>query len=360
MIPNVFISSTISDLHHLRDSIRELIKELGYNPINSEYGDVGYSFKDSAEKSCYFAARDCQLAIVIIDKKYGKFAENNVSVTHNEFRALRDKSIPIIFLISEEVLLYKTIYDRNKANNKIKYPSMDKPEMTFSLIDEFREYPLNNGYVSFKDSQNAKENIKKHLAHNFYRLLKNENEPSQQPMIDILSEIKTLKQYLITDTNDTSKDLKTVKKFTHAIRFLLDKDNALLSDLITTYSGDIEIGVAETLQCKNLDEYLKMKKVKFHVTSTEEHMKLWAEKNYVKLNLMSFGSKSASIYDDLFDESDMPEDVKESFRLEYPAINYAYGKNALYLSLFGKYYLDSLFILLIDETQSVVKIRRGL
>ncbi|MCJ7812359.1 DUF4062 domain-containing protein, partial [bacterium] len=42
MIPNVFISSTIKDLHYLRDAIRDLVKELGYRPIMSEYGDIGY------------------------------------------------------------------------------------------------------------------------------------------------------------------------------------------------------------------------------------------------------------------------------------------------------------------------------
>jgi len=30
MIPNVFVSSTIEDLHHLRDAIRETLADLGY------------------------------------------------------------------------------------------------------------------------------------------------------------------------------------------------------------------------------------------------------------------------------------------------------------------------------------------
>jgi len=42
MIPNIFISSTIKDLKYLRDAIRELISEIGYKPIMSEHGEVGY------------------------------------------------------------------------------------------------------------------------------------------------------------------------------------------------------------------------------------------------------------------------------------------------------------------------------
>ena len=42
MIPNVFVSSTIQDLHHLRDAIREAIVDLAFSPVMSEYGDIGY------------------------------------------------------------------------------------------------------------------------------------------------------------------------------------------------------------------------------------------------------------------------------------------------------------------------------
>ena len=68
MEPNVFISSTIKDLKYLRDTIRKTIKELGYNPIMSDYGEIGYLPSLSAEESCYLAIKDCQLVIVIIGK----------------------------------------------------------------------------------------------------------------------------------------------------------------------------------------------------------------------------------------------------------------------------------------------------
>jgi hypothetical protein len=63
MIPNIFISSTIGDLSYLRDSIRDLIFEIGYAPIMSEYGDIGYSPTSSAEDSCYLTMKNCQLAV---------------------------------------------------------------------------------------------------------------------------------------------------------------------------------------------------------------------------------------------------------------------------------------------------------
>jgi hypothetical protein len=41
MIPNMFVSSTIDDLHHLRDAVRDTLEEMALTPVMSEYGDVG-------------------------------------------------------------------------------------------------------------------------------------------------------------------------------------------------------------------------------------------------------------------------------------------------------------------------------
>jgi hypothetical protein len=104
MIPNIFISSTIQDLHHLRDAIRETIIELGYNPVMSDYGDIGYLPTASATESCYLTVRDSQLAVLIIGKRYGSLASNGLSITHNEFLTMKAEERPIITLIDREVL----------------------------------------------------------------------------------------------------------------------------------------------------------------------------------------------------------------------------------------------------------------
>jgi hypothetical protein len=71
MIPNVFVGSTIEDLHHLRDGIRETLDDLGYIPVMSEYGDIGYKPTTTVERSCYHSLVDCHLAVIIVGKRYG-------------------------------------------------------------------------------------------------------------------------------------------------------------------------------------------------------------------------------------------------------------------------------------------------
>jgi hypothetical protein len=63
MRPNIFVSSTIQDLQHLRDAIRDTILELGYNPVMTDYGDVGYLPSVNVEDSCYLSVGECQILI---------------------------------------------------------------------------------------------------------------------------------------------------------------------------------------------------------------------------------------------------------------------------------------------------------
>jgi hypothetical protein len=169
VIPSVFVSSTVRDLQHMRDAIRDTISDLAYNPVLSEFGDIGYLPQHSAPDSCYIAARDCQLAVLIIGKRYGELSSNGNSITHQEFKTLRDNSIPIITLIDKEVWTFKRVYDANKVNTSTcaDYPGMDRPEKSFALIGEVLDSPVNNGLIEFEHVADARENVKKQLAHIF-------------------------------------------------------------------------------------------------------------------------------------------------------------------------------------------------
>ncbi len=102
MIPNVFVSSTIYDLQYLRDALRETIVELGYNPVMSDYGDIGYLPSKSAQEFCYATIRDCQLSVLIIGKRYGEKSKNGLSVTHNELLTIQNRNVPIVTIVDQE------------------------------------------------------------------------------------------------------------------------------------------------------------------------------------------------------------------------------------------------------------------
>ncbi len=71
MIPRVFVSSTISDLKHVRDAVRDAITDIGYQPVMSERGEIGYYPDTTAAASCFKDAEQCELGVLIIGKRYG-------------------------------------------------------------------------------------------------------------------------------------------------------------------------------------------------------------------------------------------------------------------------------------------------
>lgn len=232
MIPNVFISSTVKDLQYLRDAIRDTISEIGYNPVMSDYGEVGYLPTISAESSCYERIKECQIVILIMGKRYGEIKENGNSVTHNEYLTAVDNKIPIICLVDQEVLSYKKVFD---SDNKItSFPDMDSPTDTFSLIDEFIDSKFNNGFLSYSHVENAQKHVKIQLAHIFGYLLNEQFDPLKSDITDVLAEIKTIKNIL----SDTT--IPIPPNFRIGLRILLDNHNRFIYRFLSKIFNDIE------------------------------------------------------------------------------------------------------------------------
>ena len=254
MIPNVFVSSTIADLQHLRDAIRETILELGYNPIMSDYGDIGYLPTKSAEDSCYVTMPECQLAVLIIGKRYGSKSQSDLSVTHNEFRKAKEHGIPTIFIIDKEVWSFKRVYDANLENGTAtKFPNMYSPKNTFSFIDEIMKSPTNNGVLPYDTATEAKTQLKRQIAQLFGNLLTSRFDPVKVQMADVLSEIKTLRHELLKDKGNEPI------RYLRATRFILldNEDTKDLRKLSEIIYGGLDAAIPILLKSSTFEEYIK-------------------------------------------------------------------------------------------------------
>ena len=257
MIPNIFVSSTIADLQHLRDAIRETILELGYRPIMSDHGDIGYLPTESAEDSCYGTMSECQIAVLIIGKRYGSKSQNDLSITHNEFRKAKDQGIPTISIIDQEVLSFQRVYDANVENEtKPSFPGMDSPEDTFSFIKEIMNYPTNNGILPYDTATKAKQQLKRQIAQFFGSLLTGRFDPIKAQVTDVLSEIKTLRHELLKDKGDEPI------RYLRATKFILsEKENIQdLRGLSEQLFSGIDTAIPKLLECSTLDEFVKSAK----------------------------------------------------------------------------------------------------
>lgn len=249
MIPHIFVSSTIDDLHHLRDAVRDAVTELAYQPVMSEYGDIGYLPGSSAVDSCYRTVRECQLAVVILGKRYRSQGTDGISITHHEFRVARKEGVPIFCLVDREVWFSKKIFDANGGDLAI--PGMDAPEQTFAFITEVVEAPTNNAILPFTTASEARSLIKTQIAHFVGDLLRAQHDPMKADVKDILAEMKTLRHELTGGTD------KQAPSFIRALRLLLDDNNKDFRGLVEQLFETLEDGVPQVIRCRTFDEFVE-------------------------------------------------------------------------------------------------------
>jgi hypothetical protein len=250
MIPSIFVSSTVEDLHHLRDGVRDTIAELGYTPVMSEYGDVGYLPRTSAEDACYQSLTDCQLAIVIIGKRYGSLSKTGSSITENEFNTAKENKIPVITLVDQEVMAFKRVFDAHPPEKKPEcFPGMEAPSKSFAFVQNVMESSTNNGILPFSNVADARSHFKRQLAHIFGDLLRNQHNTLSTSVKDVLSEIKTLR-------HEISGGRPPDSRFLMAIRFLVDESNDHFRKLIEHTSGPVDTAVPVIYDAETLEEFI--------------------------------------------------------------------------------------------------------
>ena len=260
MIPNIFISSTIADLHYLREVIQDAVVELAYFPVMSEYGGVGYIQQGRASDACYIAIKQCQLAILIIGNKYGSLTDGGISVTHKEFLTSRENELPMITFVDSKVMNYKKVFDTDpSAAIWDKFPHMDQPKMTFRLIDEVLKAPTYNGLIEFSTASEAKQRLKQHLAHYVGNQLAGIIRPIKGDVSEILAEVKTLRSLITQSEAKKQAGAEIVSgsdRYYNALRFLLDERRGDYTKFVEVIFGDLDVAVKHIVASESLDQVL--------------------------------------------------------------------------------------------------------
>ncbi len=253
MKPSIFISSTVDDLRFLRDAIREVIEiDLAYNPIMSDYGGVGYITPTTAAESCYKTVSQCQLAVLIIGRRYGEIGKDNLSVTHNEFISARESGVPIITFVESEVLTFKQVFDGSPAAAaQWSFPKMDNACKTFALIDEVRNSKVYNGLIPFVNANDAKQKLKGQIAEFVGDRLNGIIRPVKAEIQEVLAELKTLRME-ITPKNQQGTE---AEKYLRTMRFLLDDKYANFRDFCEAVSEDLDTAVQLLIRCQSLTAF---------------------------------------------------------------------------------------------------------
>jgi Domain of unknown function (DUF4062) len=266
MTPRVFISSTIRDLAHVRHALRDAILELGYQPVMSDYGEVGYLPDFTAADSCFKEAENCDLGILIIAKRYGDNYLNNVSATHGEFRTLHSRKVPIVTLVEKDVLTIKHLLEANRGA-AIDCPGMDRPSDTCALVDEIGSSQYNNGIHEFHQLSDARRIVSQQFGHIFGRLLRERYDPLRTDIKDILASIATLRDDLQQQRSDPISN-----RFLRASRELLEDDCVHYKKLLTQLLQTFDRAVHAILEAEDFDGVISKTGLTVEIVDSTAHI----------------------------------------------------------------------------------------
>lgn len=243
--PRIFISSTCYDLKYIRENLKFFIRTIGYEPVLSEDGDVFYNPKLHTHDSCISEIENVQMFVLIIGGRFGgKFKDTEKSITNTEYENAIKNHIPIFALVENGVYSDHFVFQKNKSNASVNYPSVDNIKI-FDFIDEVRKNAINNALIPFRDFSDIEVYLKKQWAGMMHYFLVSEAETKR--VSDLLNEISTATQkieYFTKNiaTNTSDKDtLVDIKLY----------DEMIGNDAVSTLSNSWEIKVNPYLILKN-------------------------------------------------------------------------------------------------------------
>lgn len=271
MIPAIFVSSTIADLHHLRDAIRDAIEELSYRPIMSEYGEVGYLNPFPAAEGCYQSVAQCQMVILLVGARYGSVGQDGLSVTHREFYTARENGIPTISFVEPRVISFKEIYDCDTTSNIwTQFKAMDNPKGTFRLLDDIRTSPTYNAILPCATVGDTKRLLKLQIADFVGNRLAETGGPFGQQIRDLVAEVKTLRSQIIHGAIAPSEgptDQRNWRRFYAVSRLLLDDSRANYRKLLEELFEDFDLAVQAVSESPGIESVLKAAGYSYQVVS---------------------------------------------------------------------------------------------
>ena len=131
--PRILVSSTCEDLYVIREQLRNLIEEMGYESVLSEEGDIYYSPDLHVHLSCIREVPNCDMVILIVGNKFGSefVSSPDKSITQVEHDTAYLSTIPIFAFIEHRVLHDYSTYRRLMAQDKVEG---NEPDILLSKI----------------------------------------------------------------------------------------------------------------------------------------------------------------------------------------------------------------------------------
>jgi hypothetical protein len=225
--PRVFISSTFYDLRHIRADLERAIKELGYEPILHERGQVPYGSTEKLEEYCYNEIQHCDIVVAIIGGRYGSESEYGpYSISQVELQTAVKLGKQVYLFIEAPVYSEFGTYLDNKDVEGVRYRYVDSIKV-YEFIEEVNALPQNNAIFAFETSADIARYLKEQWAGLFQRFLQDQSRLGEVRMMDDLrGTVKTLNQlvtFLTEERRNSDAAIKDILVSNHPVFRALEK-----------------------------------------------------------------------------------------------------------------------------------------
>lgn len=253
--PRIFISSTCYDLKYIRENLKYSIRNLGYEPILSEEGNIYFDPSLDTLDSTITEVPGCQIFVLIIGGRFGTlYRDTGKSITNAEYNEAVKNKIPVFALVERAVLDEYSVYRANLENpslnaNQISYPSVDSTKI-FDFVDEVRGQTINNALVPFSNFEEIQSYLRQQWAGMMYRFLTSESEAKRVgDLFSALSSETEKIEFLTRKLVDSVADADT-KILVELYDIILE--SKIIGDLNI---WNIRVSPHEVLKHESLDDY---------------------------------------------------------------------------------------------------------
>jgi|GEM_PF-5560244 len=189
MKTRVFISSTIRDLHYVRNTLATRIEnEMGHDVVISE--STLFDWTEDIVTSCKRNIEESDIYVLIIGENYGStMPGSDISITREEYRHAKKLGKPIFALCKNETwVLYTSGY--------LAKDDLESKRHLASFLDEVGASMAKNIY-SFTNAEQAYGYIKDQLSILFHQAVRSLQQPSHDIMGDTYKSLAHFNFHLV-------------------------------------------------------------------------------------------------------------------------------------------------------------------
>lgn len=193
--PRIFLSSTYYDLRQVRADLERFIKELGYEPVLNEQGNIPYGKEDRLEDYCYKEINNVDILVSIIGGRYGSESKREKqSISQIELKTAYELNKQVYIFIDKGVYSEYKFYLSNKGNADVKFTYADNIKI-HEFIEFVETLPNNNTIHGFETSNDIITFLKEQWSGLFQRFLQEQTRIKEINVIKgIENTAKTLNQ----------------------------------------------------------------------------------------------------------------------------------------------------------------------